>query len=168
MSEVTIANGIRSIRSRRREEADEASRITSPPRDLGGYSLLALRWLVAAVFIVAGGLKIVDPLSFARAIINYDLAPEWIVPAVAVLLPWWEVAAGVIVLFKRWRLGAMTLLTAMSAAFVILTAITMLRGLSPECGCFGFLSEKVGPLSLALKTALLGVCSLLLWRDKRS
>ncbi|MCX7825366.1 MAG: hypothetical protein N2689_07395 [Verrucomicrobiae bacterium] len=123
--------------------------------------------ILAAVFIVAGALKIVNPIGFARDITDYDLAAGLIVPAIAVVLPWWEVAAGVLAIAGRWRIGALTALTGMSAAFLIVGAITFARGLSPECGCFGFMSERVGPMSLTFEAALLLACVLLLRKEFR-
>ena len=123
------------------------------------------RFLLAAVFILAGVVKIIDPIGFARAIADYDLLPDRIVPVVAVVLPWWEVAAGVFAISGRWRIPSLTVLTGLSAVFLIVGTITFARGLSAECGCFGFLSERVGPASIGFEALLLAVGGLLLWRE---
>ncbi len=139
-------------------EVPAASRASFPfswPNLLG-------RLVLAAVFLFAGGVKIVDPLGFARVITDYDLAPELFVPVIAVVLPWWEVAAGVLALVGPWKKGALAVLTGLSAAFFVLGVITLARGLSVECGCFGSLSERVGPVSLSIEAALVlvGVLSM--------
>ena len=138
-------------------------------RDYRVFSWLNVmgRLVLAAVFLFAGGLKIVDPLGFARNIADYDLVPEALVPVIAVVLPWWEVAAGVLALAGRWKIGALTVLTGLSAAFFVLGGITLARGMSVECGCFGSLSERVGPLSLSIEAALTVVGVLLLRWEMR-
>ncbi len=133
-------------------------------RDYCAYSWLNLldRLVLAAVFMFAGGLKIRDPIDFARNITDYDLAPEALVPIIAVLLPWWEVAASALAVAGRWKMGALTVLTGLSAGFFVLGAITLARGLSVECGCFGSMSERVGPVSLSVEAALVVLGALLL------
>jgi hypothetical protein len=126
------------------------------------------RSVLGGVFIAAGALKVIDPKAFARAIVDYDLAPEIAVPAIAVVLPGWEVVAGAMVIIGLWRLGALGALTLMSAGFLGMGVTTFLRGLSPECACFGFLSGRVGPASVALEALLVVVSGLLLWIQVRA
>ncbi len=135
---------------------------------MNSWPAILSRFVLGGVFIVAGALKVVDPKGFARAIVDYDLAPEIIVPAVAVVLPWWEIVAGALAITGWRRLGALGALTLMSAGFFCLGVITVLRGLSPECACFGFLSERVGPANVALEALLLVMSALLLWREFRA
>jgi hypothetical protein len=130
-------------------------------------SILA-RLVLGGVFIVAGAVKVVDPLAFARGIVDYDLTPELFVPALAVVLPWWEVLAGGLAIAGRWRLGALGSLTLMSVVFLGVGVITLARGLSPECACFGFMSERVGALSVGLEALLLFVTVMLLHRELRT
>lgn len=130
-------------------------------------SILA-RLILGGVFIVAGAVKIADPLAFARGIVDYDLAPENIVPALAVVLPWWEVLAGGLAIAGRWRLGALGSLTLMSVVFLGVGVITLARGLSPECACFGFMSERAGPASVSLEALLMFVAAVLLYRELRT
>lgn len=134
-------------------------------RRYSGYVATLGRIIIAAVFAVAGSLKIVDPIGFARSIVDYDLIPELLVPAIAVVLPWWEVSAAGLVIAGRWRSGALAMLLGMSATFLTLGVITFARGLSPECGCFGFLSERVGPASISLQAGLVTISAVLLWRE---
>jgi len=121
------------------------------------------RWLLGGLFVIAGGLKVADPKAFARVIVDYQLLAPALVPAVAVLLPWWETLAGALAIAGPWRRGALTVLTALSALFAVIGSITLARGLSPECGCFGALSARVGPATLLLELATLAL-SLWLWR----
>ena len=121
--------------------------------------------ILAGIYIAAGAVKIIDPKEFARMILGYRLAPETLVPAIAVVLPWWEVVAGVLSLVSRFRRGALAILAGLSAIFFIIGAITLLRGLSPACGCFGLMSERVGMASLSLEFLLTLISVLLLQRE---
>lgn len=126
----------------------------------------AMMGLLGGIYIMAGALKIADPMAFARAITDYDLLPEALVPAVAVLLPWWEVAAGVLAVIGWQRGGALALMAGMSAAFLAASGITLARGLSPECGCFGSISGRLGVTTLSLEMATL-VAGIWLLRAER-
>ena len=152
--------------------AGSGARPTTTVRDRryrwGNTCTTVLRLALAVVFIVAGALKIVDPIGFARNITDYDLVPETLVPVIAVVLPWWEVVAGALAVVGRWKVGALAALTGMSAAFLVMGGITLARGLSVECGCFGFLSERVGVVSVSVEAALLIVSAWLLWREMLS
>lgn len=135
---------------------------------LGNIGVTVLRFVLAAVFMVAGGLKIADPIGFARNIVDYDLVPELFAPMIAVVLPWWEVGAAALAVAGRWKIGALTMLAGMSAAFLVMGVITLARGLSVECGCFGFLSERVGPVSVSVEAALAVVSGWLLRSEARN
>jgi hypothetical protein len=111
--------------------------------------------LLGGIYIAAGALKIADPLAFARSITDYDLLPDALVPAAAVLLPWWEVAAGALAVAGRWRAGALLLLAGMSAVFLAAGVVTLARGLSPECGCFGPLGGRLGAVTLLVELTTL-------------
>jgi len=134
------------------------------PCDLSRLNL-AGRFVLAAVFMAAGGLKIADPIGFARNIVDYDLVPELFAPMIAVVLPWWEVGAAALAVVGRWKIGSLTALTGMSAAFLVVGVITLARGLSVECGCFGLLSERVGPVSVSVEAALVVMSAWLLRRE---
>ena len=123
------------------------------------------RWLLGGLFIFASGLKVADPRAFARVIADYQLPADALLPAVAVLLPWWELVAGALAIAGPWRRGALAVLTALSALFVVIGSITLARGLSPVCGCFGSLSSRVGPATLLLELATLALGAWLLRRE---
>lgn len=124
-------------------------------------------WLLGGIYIAAGVMKIADPMAFARAITDYDLLPDALVPAAAVLLPWWEVAAGVLAIAGRWRAGALVLLAGMSAVFLAAAAVTLARGLSPECGCFGPLGGRLGAVTLLMELTTLAAAVWLLRAETR-
>ena len=124
-------------------------------------------WLLGGLYVAAGALKIADPMAFARALTDYDLLPAALVPMVAVLLPWWEAAGGVLAIAGLRRTGALTLLAGMSALFLVAGAVTLARGLSPECGCFGPLGGRLGAVTLTVELAALAASLGLLRMEMR-
>lgn len=108
------------------------------------YLLLAFRLIVGGVFIWSGALKAVQPLAFAQNAAAYELFPRWMSLLIGVSLPWVEVTTGVLLVLGLFRRGAALVACGMLAGFILLVCVTMARGLSITCGCFGSLSGKVG------------------------
>ncbi len=103
---------------------------------------LAARIVVAAVFLWAAVLKIVDPLGFARDISGFRLFPAWAAFLIALALPWLEALCAIFLVFGPWRRTSAILIALMLAGFIILTGLTMARGIDTNCGCFGVQSHK--------------------------
>jgi uncharacterized membrane protein YphA (DoxX/SURF4 family) len=92
---------------------------------------------LAAVFLVSGALKVVDPAQTRIAVHAYELLPSDLVGPVATVLPLVELALGTLLLagaFTRWVALASAMLLG-----VLMTAVAQAwaRGLSIDCGCFG-------------------------------
>lgn len=98
---------------------------------------IALRWLLAAVLLAAGSLKVWDPAATARAVAHYHLLPAGLTPYAGLYLPWVEIVAGLALLGRRWRRGAWLLALLLSASFLLFTGSALVRGLDINCGCFG-------------------------------
>ncbi len=116
--------------------------------------IFLFRLIVGGVFIYAGILKIIDPLGFSQNILNYKVLPPALSLPVAIVLPWLEVLTGfglVAGLFKR---TSAQIISLMLIGFIVLVAITMIRGLDVDCGCFGTFSRKAD-LRLILEDAIL-------------
>ncbi len=94
------------------------------------------RLILAAIFIYAGVIKIVDPRGFASNIDNYQMLPYIMVALVAIILPWIEVLAGLALLLGKWMRGSAMLLMILNAVFIIAIASALARGLDIDCGCF--------------------------------
>lgn len=109
------------------------------------YLVTIFRVLFATIFIFAGIEKIADPESFAVSIENYRLVPIWSVNFFAILIPWIEVVAGILLLFGYQIKDNMILLNGLLIIFTIMIIIAVLRGLDINCGCFGTKhAQKVG------------------------
>lgn len=92
---------------------------------------------LAAVLLVAGGLKVADPGQAVQAVRAYELLPKSLENVVGWGLPFAEIALGLLLLlglFTRWAAAAGGLLM---VAFIIGVASAAARGLSIDCGCFG-------------------------------
>ena len=102
---------------------------------------LFLRWIVATIFIVAGITKILNPLTFAEDIDNYQILPYLLVTLMAIILPWLEVLCGFFLIIGKLQKGAA--LTLMIMTFIFLAAIIsgIVRGLDISCGCFTSTTE---------------------------
>jgi thiol-disulfide isomerase/thioredoxin len=123
--------------------------------------VLAARLLLAAVFIVAGVAKLLDPAGSRRALAGFRV-PERLVSPLALALPLAEcaIAIGLLAVATAWpaAIGALVLLV----AFMTAVGLTLLRGRTPDCHCFGQLySAPVGPSTLARIGALAAVAAFL-------
>ena len=92
---------------------------------------------LAAVFLISGGIKAADPDQTYLAVRAYEVLPPNLATVVADVLPWLEIAIGVLLL-----LGIGTRLVAGVAAAVLVVFMlgviqAWARGLSIDCGCFG-------------------------------
>ncbi|HEY5840761.1 MAG TPA: DoxX family protein [Mycobacterium sp.] len=98
---------------------------------------LLARLGLAAVWLISGIIKAVDPRTTVVAVRAYQIFPESLVGTIAGILPFLEIALGVLLV-----IGLATRLTAVLSAVVLVAFIAGVisaaaRGLSIDCGCFG-------------------------------
>jgi putative oxidoreductase len=106
--------------------------------------LLLFRVVLGGLFIYAGVVKVADPLGFAQDIRNYRLVGQTLSFIAAIILPWLEILAGAFLVAGISTRGAALVVTGLLVFFVVLTLVTMARGLDVDCGCFGSLSRRSG------------------------
>lgn len=94
-----------------------------------------LRLALAGVFIFYGGGKVWNPQGFADSITAYELSPWWLINPTAILLPWLELVAAVVLVFGPWRAEAATLIAGMMVMFIVGVSSAVIRGLDINCGC---------------------------------
>ena len=92
---------------------------------------------LAAVWLLSGIPKALDPDQTYVAVRAYDVLPPVGVELVAGVLPWLEIALAALLL-----LGLGTRVVAVASALLLLAFVTGVsqawaRGLSIDCGCFG-------------------------------
>jgi uncharacterized membrane protein YphA (DoxX/SURF4 family) len=116
-------------------------------------------WVLGGAFLYAGIIKVLDPAQMAAQIRNYQLAPWWTIHPTALVLPWVEIIAGLLLILGIWAIESTLVLTGLLALFTIAIGWAMHLGLDIECGCFAG-HTKVGWARLAEDGALLAVAVL--------
>ena len=131
------------------------------------WRILAL--IIGALFIYAGAIKALDPISFANDIDNYKILPWFIGVRLAFYLPWLEILCGLALIIRRLYFGGLLILAGLTSIFVVASIVAKVRGLDITCGCFGHVSKYLNFAGhLSLDFALLAALILLLWRARRS
>ena len=125
-------------------------------------SLLAGRLVLAGVFLVAAVAKLLDRDGTRHAVQEFG-APAALAGPLALALPLAELAVAVLLIPTGAAIagaaGALALLALFSAAI----ALSLARGLTPDCHCFGQLhSAPAGRTTLARNGALGAVAALVL------
>jgi len=110
---------------------------SSPPNFLSSSWLQTLcRLALGGIFIYSSLDKIAHPHEFARIIANYAILPDWLVTLPALVLPWLELMAGLLLVAGIWTRSAAALLALLLLAFILALGINAVRGVDVSCGCF--------------------------------
>jgi len=110
---------------------------------------LALRVYLGGVFIYASMYKINYPAEFAESIAAYQLAPFWALNPTALLMPWLELIAGVLLVIGVRTRAAAAAIGGMLALFSLAVLLALARGIPVGCGCFSSVEEPLGWGTLA-------------------
>ena len=100
------------------------------------WLLLASRLVLGALFIYASLDKVLNPLAFAQIIHNYRITPPSLINIAAVLLPWIELLAGLLLVIGIKVRGSNMTLGLLLLFYVVLLTVTASRGINVACGCF--------------------------------
>ena len=103
-----------------------------------GHAWIALpfRVYLAGVFLLACYFKILDPGAFALDVATYQILPLPLINLQALILPWVELLAGLMLLAGLRTRAAALLISGMMVMFLIALAIALAQGLDMGCGCF--------------------------------
>ncbi|MBD3276396.1 MAG: hypothetical protein GF372_13855 [Candidatus Marinimicrobia bacterium] len=104
---------------------------------------LALRLIIAGVFLYAAVPKILNPQEFYLNILGYNFIQGTPAKLVAIWLPWAELIAALGIIFNVWMHANLRLIQAMLSGFIILLVLTLIRGIDADCGCFGSAGGQV-------------------------
>ncbi|MBK7629418.1 MAG: DoxX family membrane protein [Ignavibacteriales bacterium] len=118
------------------------------------YLLLVLRITLGFIFIYAGTEKIANPEAFAISISNYRLFPIAILNLFAITLPWIELISGLLLLFGIAVKENSAILFSLLLVFTMAIIISLFRGLSIDCGCFGK-GTQIGLMKLGENTLMI-------------
>ena len=120
------------------------------------YLLLIFRILLGVVFIFAAVSKASEPESFAQSIANYKLLPLILINFLAVILPWIELCAGLLLIFGISVKENSAILSSLLFIFIVAISISLARGLDIDCGCFGTVDgTRVGIMKILENVGLL-------------
>ena len=98
---------------------------------------LLIRVYVGGYFLYAAVPKIDTPLAFATSIAHYGLVPDFAVNAMALILPWLELLAGVGLLVGFRTRTSAAICGVLLAMFTTAVAWAVIMNLNIDCGCFG-------------------------------
>lgn len=124
------------------------------------HLLLIIRVTLGFIFIYAGAVKISNPEEFAISISNYRLFPNLIINFFAIILPWIEIISGILLLFGIAVKENSAIIFSLLSVFTIAIIISLFRGISIDCGCFGK-GTQIGLMKLGENTLMI-IGSLLL------
>ena len=120
------------------------------------YAIAITRIYLALLFILSGLDKINDLSGFAQSIENYKLLPISVVNILAIIIPWFEVVAGGLLLVGIYIRENSIIIFTLLLVFTISIASAVMRNLDIDCGCQGtFDGQKVGMLKIIENTALI-------------
>jgi uncharacterized membrane protein YphA (DoxX/SURF4 family) len=95
------------------------------------------RFLLGALLIAAGALKIGHAPALAAAIAGFRLLPPDAVAPLAIVLPYLEVLLGLYLLIGLFTRIVAVLTAAQLALYAAAIASAVLRHIPADCGCFG-------------------------------
>ncbi len=111
---------------------------------------VALRLLLGGFFVYASLDKIAAPAAFARIVYQWQIVGPGAGNLVAVILPWVEALAGLLLIAGIWKRESALLIGLMLAVFIGAAVSVLVRGIDVEnCGCTS-VSGKAGSVGLFL------------------
>jgi putative oxidoreductase len=118
---------------------------------------LLVRTTLGLTFLWASVDKILNPAEFAGIIMNYDILPPDTVNLAAVVLPWFELVCGLLLVLGRLVPGATLSIVILLFTFMLATGFSLYRGLDINCGCFSVSpdAKENAVLNLARNSLLL-------------
>lgn len=100
------------------------------------YLQIAFRLIVGGVFIYSSIGKLLSPDEFAKIIHNYDLLPLFLVNILAIVLPYLQFIAGVLLIIGVYKKGDSAIFIGLIFVFLIALVQAYARNLDINCGCF--------------------------------
>lgn len=122
---------------------------------------------VSAALLLSSYAHLDNSFYFLSTIYSYKLVDDWTGVLFAAVLPSFQLALGLCMLFaESARRAALGWCIALFACLVGAQAVTMSRGLNIACGCFGSSRGPIGLLSISIASAglVLSVVGYLLCR----
>lgn len=119
------------------------------------YFLIVLRVALGVVFLYAAYMKLREPwLMFAMSIDAYQILPEWAALTLGRILPWLELALGLLLATGFGLRYSAASASIMLAGFFAVMVRAYVMGMKIDCACFG-LGDVIGPRTLVRDGVLL-------------
>jgi putative oxidoreductase len=112
-------------------------------------TLAACKISIGVLFILSSVTKIPDTARFADSIANYKILPQVLLMPMAVIVPWIQMIAGILIILDIYAKSSAFILSGLLVTYIIAIASAWARGIDIECGCFDLLTkfgleERVG------------------------
>lgn len=121
---------------------------------------LIVRILLAGVFLLSSASKLLDRSSFQRSLADFNV-PKRLVQPLSYILPVIEAFAAGALLIASTAVAGATVLIGLLVAFTVVVAWNLRKGRTPNCGCFGVLSnDPISKKTLVRNAVLLGGATL--------
>lgn len=117
------------------------------PAAVNAWGIIGLfcRVALGGLFILAGVLKLQNPLHFKQAIAAFKVpTPEHLTLLATYSIPWTELVAGTLLVLGWWARPAAGLIGVMLLGFIGAMASVLWRGIDTHCSCFGKLEFPCG------------------------
>ncbi|MEZ5330018.1 MAG: MauE/DoxX family redox-associated membrane protein [Verrucomicrobiales bacterium] len=118
--------------------------------------------LFGGSWVYAGILKARDPIIFLDDVRSFQILGDPWAAYLALGLPWLEIICGLAVVFRRFYLASLTILSGLLGVFLIAIVSAWHRGLDITCGCFGKSDNKTDYGEIITRDILLLLGSLAL------
>ncbi|MFC2171949.1 MauE/DoxX family redox-associated membrane protein [Acidobacteriota bacterium] len=125
------------------------------------------RILLGGLFVYASITKILYPGGFSESIGNYQMMPHALTNMVAIVLPWVELVAGLMLLNGLKTQSSNFVIFLLIGIFTIGIIQALARGLDINCGCFSEEGRRVGVLSLVEEFVMFAMCLIIFFFDKK-
>ncbi|MGH9369518.1 MAG: MauE/DoxX family redox-associated membrane protein [Thermoanaerobaculia bacterium] len=109
---------------------------------LSPWLSIRVQLALGALFVAAAIPKIADPPTFAHMVYNYRMLPGAAINAMALLLPWVELFAGLALLVGFWKRTAAGLTGLLLFVFILALGFNLARDNPVNCGCFDLRAKE--------------------------
>ena len=116
------------------------------------YLALVLRIFVGYYFIYASMSKIPYPAQFAELLAAYRLFPFPIINAMAVVVPWMELVAGLFIIIGLRNKASAIIIFLAYIAFNVAVGLNVIVDSPITCGCYDTVGEPVSWLKVLKNT----------------
>lgn len=103
---------------------------------------LLVRVSLGLLFFYSSIHKIADPAEFAKIIYGYSLYPLWMINISAILVPYFELIAGISLILGIYPRSGAFVINGLLLVFIVSISINLIRGHEFDCGCLSYGESK--------------------------